>query len=236
MYFVPQDWAIRVLDSLSRFNYPGGAGALRYINDDPSQAMRAIGTQIDPNVLGGFLILMAGFTAPQLVSARPLLPRAWVALFLAVEALALYLTHSRGSLVGLAAAISVLGALRYRRLILLELLALVALILLPQAQAYVAHFVAGIQFQDQATQMRLGEYKDALTLIMRYPWFGVGFAGSPDASLYIGVSKRLPAHGRGDGHHRRDLLPRHRRRILRQPVARLAPWRADVCGDDTARR
>jgi O-antigen ligase len=188
LYFVPQDWTIRVFDSLSRFNYPGGAGALRYINDDPSQAMRAIGTQIDPNVLGGFLILMAGFTAPQLVSARPLVPRAWVAFFLAAEALALYLTHSRGSLVGLAAAISVLGALRYRRLLLLELLALVALILLPQAQAYVAHFIAGIQLQDQATQMRLGEYKDALTLIMRYPWFGVGFAGSPDASLYIGVS------------------------------------------------
>ena len=59
--------------------------------------MRAIGTQIDPNVLGGFLILMASFTAPQLVSPRPLLPRAWVAIFLALEALALYLTHSRGS-------------------------------------------------------------------------------------------------------------------------------------------
>ncbi len=36
--------------------------------------------------------------------------------------------------------------------------------------------------------MRLGEYKDALSLIGRYPWFGVGFAGSPDADLYVGVS------------------------------------------------
>jgi len=36
--------------------------------------------------------------------------------------------------------------------------------------------------------MRLGEYKDALALISRYPWFGVGFAGSPDADLYVGVS------------------------------------------------
>ena len=36
--------------------------------------------------------------------------------------------------------------------------------------------------------MRLGEYKDALALIRRYPWFGVGFAGSPDADLYVGVS------------------------------------------------
>ena len=62
------------------------------------------------------------------------------------------------------------------------------LLLLPQAQSYVAHFVEGIQMQDRATLMRLGEYKDALALISRYPWFGVGFAGSPDADLYVGVS------------------------------------------------
>ena len=36
--------------------------------------------------------------------------------------------------------------------------------------------------------MRLGEYKDALTLISRYPWIGVGFIGTPETSLYIGVS------------------------------------------------
>ena len=36
--------------------------------------------------------------------------------------------------------------------------------------------------------MRLGEYKDALTLISRHPWIGVGFVGTPEGSLYIGVS------------------------------------------------
>jgi len=36
--------------------------------------------------------------------------------------------------------------------------------------------------------MRFGEYKDALILIGRYPWLGVGFAGSPDIDTYIGVS------------------------------------------------
>ena len=41
---------------------------------------------------------------------------------------------------------------------------------------------------DLATQMRLGEYKDALTLISRYPVFGVGFGGSPDVDTYLGVS------------------------------------------------
>jgi|GEM_PF-4039934 len=45
-YVIPETWTIRVLDALARFNYPGGAGALRYIEDDPANPMRAIGTMI----------------------------------------------------------------------------------------------------------------------------------------------------------------------------------------------
>jgi polysaccharide biosynthesis protein PslJ len=188
LYVIPTTWTVRVLDGLTRFNYPGGAGALRYIEDDPANAMRAIGTQIDPNVLGGFLILVAAFTAPQLVNPKPLMRRSWVALCLGLEVLALYFSHSRGSLLGLAAAILLIGLLRYRKLLWLLVGGLALLLLVPQAQAYVAHFLEGLQLQDRATLMRLGEYKDALALIARYPWFGVGFTGSPDPSLYVGVS------------------------------------------------
>ena len=46
----------------------------------------------------------------------------------------------------------------------------------------------GLQGQDLATQMRFGEYKDALILIGRYPWLGVGFAGAPEIDVYLGVS------------------------------------------------
>ena len=62
------------------------------------------------------------------------------------------------------------------------------LLLLPVAQTYVSRFAAGIQGQDLATQMRFGEYRDALTLVRRYPFFGVGFAGAPDIDLYLGVA------------------------------------------------
>ncbi len=187
-YVIPEAWTIRVLDALARFNYPGGVGALRYIEDDPANPMRAIGTMVDPNVLGGFLILVAGLTAPQVVSPAPLFRRRWVATFLGLELLALYLTYSRGSLVGLAAGLLVIGVLRYRKLLLVGAVGAALLLLLPPAQAYVAHFIEGIQLQDRATLMRLGEYKDALALISRYPVLGVGFAGSPDADLYVGVS------------------------------------------------
>jgi O-antigen ligase len=187
-YIIPEAWTVRILDALGRFNYPGGAGALRYIEDDPENAMRAIGTMVDPNVLGGFMILIAALSAPQLVSAQPLFRRWLVALFLGLELVALYLTYSRGSLVGLAVAVLVIGVLRYRKLLWLALAAGVLLLLLPPTQAYVTRFMAGIQLQDRATLMRLGEYRDALGLISRYPWFGVGFSGSPDADLYVGVS------------------------------------------------
>jgi O-antigen ligase len=36
--------------------------------------------------------------------------------------------------------------------------------------------------------MRFGEYRDAFTLIQRYPLFGVGFAGTPDLDVYLGVA------------------------------------------------
>ncbi len=187
-YVIPEAWTIRILDVLARFNYPAGAGALRYIEDDPANPMRAIGTMVDPNVLGGFLILIAGLTGPQLVSPQPLFRRRWVILFFFLEVLALYLTYSRGSLVGLAVGLLAVGILRYRKLLVVAIAGVLLLVLLPPAQAYVARFIEGVQLQDRATLMRLGEYKDALALISRYPWFGVGFSGSPDSDLYVGVS------------------------------------------------
>jgi hypothetical protein len=55
-------------------------------------------------------------------------------------------------------------------------------------QEYVARLLEGFAGQDLATQMRFGEYKDALILIERYPIFGVGFTGTPDLDIYLGVS------------------------------------------------
>jgi O-antigen ligase len=95
---------------------------------------------------------------------------------------------SRGSMIGLGVALLVVATLRYRKLWGLLAVALVLMLLLPQTQALVTHFIEGFQFEDLATQMRMGEYKDALILIGRHPLLGVGFAGSPDIDTYIGVA------------------------------------------------
>ena len=187
-YVIPEAWTVAVLDRLARFDYPGGYGALRYIEDDPEGTMRAIGTAVDPNVLGGMMILVTALAAPQLAAKETVLPR-WMAwAMMATATLALYLTYSRSALLGLASALALLALLKYRRLILVGMVGAALLLFLPQTQEYVARFAEGIAGEDLATQMRFGEYKDALTLISRYPIFGVGFTGVPDIDLYLGVS------------------------------------------------
>ncbi|MFZ2488425.1 MAG: O-antigen ligase family protein [Anaerolineae bacterium] len=187
-YVLPEEVTVRILNALARFDYPGGFGALRYVEDDTEQAMRAIGTAIDPNTFGGMLILFSALLTPQLFAPRPLLRRSWVALLFALTALCLYLTYSRSAMLGLATALIFVALVRYRKLIWIGLLGVMLLLLLPQTQDYVARFMAGVQGQDLATQMRFGEYRDALRLISRYPIFGVGFSGTPDIDIYLGVS------------------------------------------------
>jgi O-antigen ligase len=185
---VSSDLVIRALSALGRLGYPAGPGVLRYIRDDPELPMRATSTSVDPNVLGSLLNLALGITVPQLFARRPLFRRRYLWPILGAMALCLGLTISRGSLAGVGVALAVLATLRYRKLWPLLLAALVLLLIVPQTQDYVAHFIEGLQFQDLATQMRIGEYKDALILIQRYPWLGVGFSGSPDIDTYIGVA------------------------------------------------
>src|SRR5690606_36852946 len=150
--------------------------------------MRAIGTAVDPNVLGGMLILVGALLAPQLIAKHSLFPRWFTAIMLGAATLAIYLTYRRSALLGLATAIGLIAVLKSRRLIPLGIVAALLLFLLPQTQEYVARLLEGFRGQDLATQMRFGEYRDALTLVARYPLFGVGFTGVPDIDLYLGVS------------------------------------------------
>ena len=185
---VSSDLVVRALSALGRLGYPVGPGVLRYVREDPELPMRATSTSVDPNVLGSLLNLTLGLAVPQLFAQRPFLRRRYLVPMIGVMALCLGLTMSRGSLVGVGVALAIVATLRYRKLWLLLLVALALLLLLPQTQDLVSHFVEGVRGEDLATQMRFGEYKDALILIGRYPWLGVGFAGSPDIDTYVGVS------------------------------------------------
>lgn len=187
-YFLPREWTITILSALRIFKYPTGDRVLRFIEDDPANPMRAISTSVDPNVLGGLMILVTALTVPQIVAERPLLPRQLTVVMALTMGVCLILTFSRGAMLGLVLALTIVSTVRYRPILAFILLGATVFVFLPFTQEYLAHLWDAFTLSDRATQMRLGEYKDALILISRYPFFGVGFGGSPDIDTYLGVS------------------------------------------------
>ena len=121
-YILPGPLTVRVLSKLAVFNYPAGPGILRFVEDDPSQPMRAIATSIDPNALGGLLVVLTAVAVVQLFSDQPVLPRYLLAPLAGLMGLSLVLTFSRGSMLGLGAALGLVGVLRYRKLLVLLVL------------------------------------------------------------------------------------------------------------------
>lgn len=192
LYVLPAIRQIELLSFLRVLDYPSGPGVLRYVNDDPTRLQRATGTSIDPNSFAGMLVVVGALLAPQAVSRVPLLPRRWAILMTAVMFLALIATVSRGALLGLAVAVVLVGLARDRRLLVVGLAAGLGLLalaqVLPWTRSYLEHFSAGLEGTDRATRMRMGEYKDAVRLIARYPWLGIGFGQPHDVDLYRGVS------------------------------------------------
>jgi O-antigen ligase len=65
---------------------------------------------------------------------------------------------------------------------------LAVILVTPIGQDAVERFVGGFSATDPATALRLGEYRNALTIIGRYPLLGIGFGTSPDIDVTAGVS------------------------------------------------
>lgn len=150
--------------------------------------MRAIATSVDPNALGGLMVFLTIITVAHLFARQPILPRRYLVVISLMMLVTLYLTFSRGSLLGVVVGLGVISLLRYRKLVWVMIAVAALVVLLPQTQLYVERFIEGIRGEDLATQMRFGEYRDAFELISRYPLTGVGFFGTPDIDVYVGVS------------------------------------------------
>ncbi len=189
VYALPDVTAERTLVRLARFGYPDG-GVIRYIEDNPALDERAIGTWVDPNALGGFMAILLVFLAPQIFARRPILRWRWlIYLALGLGAVVLVLTYSRASLLAAAAGLAFIGMHRGYRQFLIGLgIGALLILVLPQTQSVVERLLEAFTGADLATQMRLGEYGDALELIRRYPITGVGFTGTPSIDLYTDVA------------------------------------------------
>jgi polysaccharide biosynthesis protein PslJ len=192
LYLLPDATALQILVALGRIGYPTTGRVLRYVEDDPNGLARAIGLAVDPNSYGGMLALVGALTATQVVAEKPVLPRWLVAVMAGAMLLALFLTYSRAALGGIIVATMYVATLRYRRLWWAILgggvLAGLLLIGLGIGEQFAERVTEGVQFQDQANQMRLAEYRNALAIIAAYPVFGIGFGQAPELDLTAGVS------------------------------------------------
>ncbi len=189
LWLLPDLTAEAILNRLGRIGYPVG-GVIRYREDGVERGIeRAIGTWIDPNAYGGFLMMIGAVAAPQLLSKCPVWGRRWIAFVLmGIIGIGLFLTNSRGSMLGLIVGVGVVALLRYRLLLLMMIVGGVFALFLPPVQDLIARYAAGFSGADLETQMRFGEYGDALELIARYPVIGVGFSAPPDLDLYLGFA------------------------------------------------
>lgn len=188
LYLLPEDLVVRMLSALDRFGYPSGAGVIWHIRDDPAEMKRATGTSVQPNVLGSLLSFGLAMLAPQLLAKRPILPRAVTIILGALLGGCLVLTVSRSAMLGVACGIVVISLMCYRKFLPLLVVVLLVVLLSPWSQELLGHFIEGFRGEDLSTRMRFGEYKDAITLILRYPFLGVGFSGAPDIDIYVAVA------------------------------------------------
>ncbi|ACL23590.1 O-antigen ligase family protein [Chloroflexus aggregans] len=192
LWVLPDATALQLLVALGRIGYPTSGRVLRYVEDDPNGLERAIGLNVDPNSFGGMLALVAVLTLTQLAAPRPLLPRWLLATLGGIQVLTLLLTFSRAALFGLVIAAAYLATVQYRRLwrymIIAGVTGGVLLMGLGYADDFINRVLSGVQFRDQAQQMRLDEYANAIAIIQRYPVFGIGFGAAPDLDLSAGVS------------------------------------------------
>ncbi len=199
LYTLPDQMALSLLVALGRIGYPMSGRVLRYVEDDPDGLERAISTSVDPNSFGGMLALVGAICAAQLFTNRAVLPRPLLIGISGAVGLALLLTFSRAALFGLIIAVCYLATVRYRRLwwamLLAGLLAALLMLGLGIAGDFVARVSSGVRFEDQAQQMRLAEYQNAIAIIQRYPVFGIGFGAAPDLDLTAGVSSIYLAMG-----------------------------------------
>lgn len=188
LWLLPDLLTERILVRLSMVGYPT-SDVIRFIEQNPELSERAISTSVNPNALGGLLVMIGGLAVPQLGTRFPITGKHWhVYPVLLSLVLCLILTFSRGSMLAFGVAVLLIAALRYRKLLFFLPAAALLLLVLPWSQVYTERFVAGFQGADLATQMRFGEYRDTFRLITRYPLLGVGFAGTPDIDIYLGVA------------------------------------------------
>ncbi len=184
MVFGAGSRALPFFEALEAVGYPEAGTALRYLPDQ--QTLRAVGTLIDPNILGASLavslLLAVGLATVSAGRTR----WAWLAVAgLTLPGLALSL--SRGAWLAAGLGILIYVWRRNRGLALAAIVAMVAFVALAPFES-AAHFRSGLLARDESAALRLEEFAEAGRVIASAPVLGVGFPAQPLAAYFVGVS------------------------------------------------
>jgi hypothetical protein len=157
-----------------------------YLDDTQLQAMyrrmqdrHAFGTFAHPNSFAGYLVLLLpGLAGAVIVCRRSPWPRAAAAGCLALGLVALWLTHSRGAMLGLAlAALGAVAVARRRQLWAHKGVALATAVVLAGAGVaawYAGLFTAALGKGSGTAAYRLDYWRATWRMIAEHPWLGVG--------------------------------------------------------------
>ncbi|CAN5634325.1 O-antigen ligase family protein [soil metagenome] len=177
----------RALIRLVPYGYPDNR-VVRFIEDNPENAMRAIGTGVDPNAFGGLLMVGFVLAVGMLFSRDRRLPAPVLVAAAGLITAAILLTFSRGAWVGAAVGAGVIVWFRARALVPFGVAGGLALLILDAGATFVSRLEAGLRGEDAATIQRFEEYRNALSIIRAHPWFGIGFGDAPSPEFGVGVS------------------------------------------------
>lgn len=176
--------AILFFEALTLVGYPDATSAFRYLPDQ--ETLRAVGTLVDPNILGASLAISAvmafGLASVSFGKSR----LAWLMVAGTIMP-GLILSMSRGA--WLALGIGVLIYLwRYDRKVALGVVLMASVFVTFAPLDIVAHFRSGLLARDEAAALRLDEFAEAMKVIQSSPIFGIGFPAREPAGYFLGVS------------------------------------------------
>jgi len=186
IYYLPFNAAVATLSALGDLGYPGGPEVVRFLAG--TDVVRATGTAVDPNILGGTLMMSGLLGLGLLVGERIRWRQVLLALALLLTLIAMGLSASRGAWVGFSGGLLFLGLFHDRRVLFVAAMIGGMLLATPAGQAAAARLATGIRTQDPAAAMRIDEYRNAWTIIQDNPTIGVGFGESPIRGVGLGVS------------------------------------------------
>ena len=176
--------ALPFYEALEAAGYPEAGTALRYLPDQ--ETLRAVGTLVDPNILGASLAVSLVLAVGLSIIASDRSRWLWLAVAgLTLPGLALSL--SRGAWMAAGFGILIFLWRRNRGLAVAAMVALAAVVALAPFES-VAHFRSGLLARDESAALRLDEFAEAGRVISSAPVFGVGFPAQPPAAYFVGVS------------------------------------------------